>query len=361
MQTNQAYLNKADNDYYNVWFPGEMYNLTKVVSKDGVTVAVGYAVAGSSYQYAHSSDTNITSTALGGVYNDGVLAAMVEGQDDAFINLLYFKDNATFDGTSLSTYYPGRFGAYGDVGYGTHKRDSVQFVAVDLVVEAQNTNIRSSTSQVSYYAYYGDNKGRVFRSLVATGTGTVSDQVDENGDPIVSKSIETVPFIKDNTSTISGKYTVGGVETDYAGMEEIKVGGKSLSTYFSKIGTIDAKDDMIIITGEAATKGAVEIIIVGIRNPDTGKWEYHAVQNGTFTGIINDACIVGGYYYIVGKGGGTSKPWIAAVSLDTLKKVAQSSNKVISAAPGNTSTAKDDLLWIETDMEMYAVAGHDTN
>ena len=377
LQTSQTYLNKVDNDYYNVWFPGEMYNLNKVVSKDGVTVAVGFAVSGSTFQNAYSEDNSVTSTALGGIFNDGVLSAMVEGQDKALVNLLYFKDNDTFDGSSLystdtelknQSLNNAAYSAYGAIGYGTHKRDSVQFVAVDLIVEAQNTNIRSSTSQVSYYAYYGDNKGRVFRSLVATGTGTDTGTVDpETGDPIVSKAIETVPFIKDTTyAGTDGKYTVGGVEVPYAGMEEIKVNGKSLSTYFSRIGTIDAKDDMIIITGEAATKGAVETIIIGIRNPDAqpneDPWTYYAVQNGTFTGIINDACIVGGYYYIVGKGGGTSKPWIAAVSLDTLKKVAQSNNKVIKAASaGNVSTSKDELLWIETNLEMYAIAGRDTN
>ena len=358
------YLNSPENDYYNVWFPGEMYNLTKVVSKDGVTVAVGYSVVGSAYQYINPGASKRTSTALGGIYNDGVLSAMIEGQDDAFVNLLYFKDNDTFDGTSYNnkkfyTKDDTTYGVYSS--YGTHARDSVQFIAVDLVVEAQNANIRSSTSQLSYYAYYGDSKGRVFRSLVATGTGTVSDQLDENGDPVVTKAIELVPFIKDNSTTISGKYTVGGVETDYAGMEEIKVGGKSLSAYFSKIGTIDAKDDMIIITGEAATKGAVEIIIVGIRNPDTGNWEYHAVQNDNFTGIINDASIIGGYYYITGSGGGTSKPWIAAVAIDTLKDVAQTTKKINASPNGSHSTSKDHLLWIEVDNELYAIAGRDTN
>jgi hypothetical protein len=74
------YLNKSTNDYYNVWFPEDMYNLTKVAVKDNVAVAVGYTVAGSSYQFVNwttAGTTNNTSTALGGIFNDGVMAAMV--------------------------------------------------------------------------------------------------------------------------------------------------------------------------------------------------------------------------------------------------------------------------------------------
>lgn len=387
-----ANLNSYNNDYYNVWFPGEMYNLNKVVSKDGVTVAVGFAVAGSAYQYAHT-DTSATSTALGGVYNDGVLSAMIEGKDNAFVNLLYFKDNETFDGSSLSNSsldaIKNRYTSadYGSKGYGTHKRDSVQFIAVDILVESKNTATSvGDSSELSYYAYYGDNKGRVFRSLVATGTGrsvpVLGDDgnplVDENGDPVltVDSSVELVPFIKSKTATLKGtvygdqfdnntKDTIGGVENvPYSSMEEIKVSvgntQKPLSDYFSRIGTIDIKDEIIIITGAAKTKGAFETIVIGIKDADTGVWTYYAVQNGTFTGIINDACIVGSYYYIVGSGGGTSKPWIAAVPLETLKNVALSDTKVISAASGNVSSSKDDLIWIETDVELFAIAGRDT-
>ncbi len=160
-------------------------------------------------------------------------------------------------------------------------------------------------------------------------------------------------------------------------MEEIKIGvgvnAKSLSEYFSRIGTIDIKDEIIIITGAAkkteTNPNGYEIIVVGVKD-DSGNYTYHAVQNGTFTGIINDACIIGSYYYIVGKGGGTTKPWIAAISLDALKSVAQSNDKIIIAATetdtegkkakGSFSSSKDRLLWIETDVELYAIAGRDT-
>ncbi len=370
------YLNEYNNDYYNVWFPGEMYNLNKIASKDGVTVAVGYAVAGSAYQYVHGTDTSATSTALGGVYNDGVLAAMVEGQDSAFVNLLYFKDNETFDDDSLSTKYPDRYGSYGT--YGTHKRDSVQFTAVDLIVESSK-----DTNNISYYAYYGDNKGRVFKSLVATGTGSTSG-VDANGDPIVTKSIETVPFIKSKTSvaeetTKKQKYTVGGLEVPYSAMEEIKVNGESLNYYFKNIGTIDATDDMIIVTGEKSDKVLHEYIVVGVKvekvttNTSTGEkestweWQWKAVRNGTFTDKITDATIVGGYYYIVGNYAGQEKGWLAGVSIDTLKdlatstKINDSQRVIISAGNGGSSSYEStELLWCDTDIKLYAIAGRDT-
>ena len=65
-----------------------MYNLTKVATKDDVAVAVGYAVSGSTYQYVNSSATSNTSTALGGIFNDGVMAAKVLGDDSSFRNIL---------------------------------------------------------------------------------------------------------------------------------------------------------------------------------------------------------------------------------------------------------------------------------
>ena len=49
--TSKYHINNLgeDNLYYNVWFPGEYYNLIHTASIDEVTVAVGYAVSGSSF------------------------------------------------------------------------------------------------------------------------------------------------------------------------------------------------------------------------------------------------------------------------------------------------------------------------
>ena len=356
LQTNQTYLNHVDNDYYNVWFPGEMYNLNKIASKDGVTVAVGYAVAGSSYQYSHPNDNNATSTALGSVYNDGVLSAMIEGKDAAFVNLLYYKDNESFDNYSLydktrstGKDYP-QYAAYGDVKYGMHGRDSVQFTAVDLLVENVKTSETDKNYTVNYYAYYGDNKGRVFYSLVASASGTSSGEVgDANADEI---GASLVPYISDTPTHIAS------VAADTPSqMVEIYVDGQGLDKIFSKIGTIDVMDDLIIITGPMQN-GGEEYIVVGVKDPATNNWSWRKVKNCGFTSIINDATIVGGYYYIVGDG------WLAGVALDVLRdtsRTALTTKSLTNAAQGCKSDNVNDLLWCETAVDLYAIAGRDTN
>ncbi len=373
MQTGQTYMNSYNNDLYNVWFPGEMYNLTKVATKDGVTVAVGYNVSGSSYQYASTQKTSSyvdgrvtydisdkyhnTSTALGGIFNDGVMAAMVEGQDDAFVNLLYFKDNGSFDSTSLSNY--DQYKEYADMGYGgygMHRRQSVDFTAVDLVVESQKADEKDESVTLNYYAYYGDSTGRLFKSLVATGTGTDTKVPDENGDTIVTENVKLVSFIKDLTYA-------GSTPTNTVGeMEEIKVQGQSLSQVFDEILTIDATNDLIIVTGTST--GDRECIVVGQKSSDgNNTWTWKRIYNGNFRGIINDAVIVGGYYYIVGD------DFFAGVSLDTLKKLTDGqviqntgegarADGYVDKAYGND--AEDKLLWVPTKIKLYAIDGRDT-
>ncbi len=355
LQTGQTYLNHVDNDYYNVWFPGEMYNLTKIASKDGVTVAVGYAVAGSTYQYANVNDPSITSTALGSVYNDGVLSAMIEGKDKAFVNLLYYKDNETFDNHSLynessttGTDYS-QYSAYGSKKYGMHGRDSVQFTAVDLIVESVKASETSANYTVNYYAYYGDSKGRVFRSLVATGSG----QSSSTGDMDASEAgASLVPYISDVPTQIATL-----ADDTPSQMVEITVNGKGLDDIFSKIVTIDAMDDLIIITG-AMRNGGAEYIVVGVKNADTQQWTWRKVLNCGFTDLINDATIAGGYYYIVGNG------WMAGVALDVLRDTtvtALSTESLSNAAVGSRSMDPTKLLWCTTPVDLYAIAGRDTN
>ncbi len=349
------YLNHVDNDYYNVWFPGEMYNLNKIASKDGVTVAVGYAVAGSSYQHAMANDSSVTSTGLGSVYNDGVLAAMIEGKDDAFVNLLYYKDNESFDNYSLydptsadnGTDYA-QYADYGDFKYGMHGRDSVQFTAVDLIVENKKSSETATDYTVDYYAYYGDNKGRVFRSLVASASGSSSSEGEMNA---AEAGASLVPYITDTPTSIESRSTAPSQ------MVEITIGGKGLDQYFKNIGTIDAMDDLVIITGEMAS-GGEEYIVVGVRNPDTDVWTYRAVRNCGFTSVINDAAIVGGYYYIVGDG------WMAGVMLDVLRDTSVTTLSTPSLTNENIGCKSKDpnqLLWCNTDVDLYAIAGRDTH
>lgn len=362
LQTSQTYLNHVDNDYYNVWFPGEMYNLNKIASKDGVTVAVGYAVAGSSYQYAHVSDTSATSTALGSVYNDGVLAAMIEGKDDAFVNLLYYKDNETFDNYSLydpssttnGTDYA-QYSEYGSVKYGMHGRDSVQFTAVDLIVENVKASETATDYEVNYYAYYGDSKGRVFKSLVAQASGTGSGAEGEMDANEAGASL--VQYISDVPTQ-----TASTAADAPAQMVEITITstGKTLDNYYSKIVSIDAMDDLIIIVGEMKDNG-IEYLCVGTKDT-SGNWTYRLVNNCNFTGDIYDAAIVGGYYYFVGED--STGGWLAAVSLEVLRNTSVTqlyTESNTNANLGCKSTDESKVLWCSTAVKMYAIAGRDTN
>lgn len=358
--TGYAYLNSYNNDYYNVWFPGEMYNLNKIASKNGVTVAVGYAVSGSTYQWMNQDTTNYadcSSTALGGIFNDGILAAMVEGKDTSLNNLLYFKDNDTMDRDFLSKNKKNYTQFKDDdkgltAQYGNHSRDSVQFTAVDLLVEQEKTG--NNSVNLEYYAYYGDNKGRVFKSLVARGTGTTDSNVDNGSndkdeDVIVTSNINTVPFIKDLTYSGSENASAGS-------MEEIKINGESLSEYFEEVNTIDATNNLVIISGKKSDKAKGEYFVVGVRETD-GSWNWRAVKNGNFNDVINDAAVIGGYYYIVGNG------WMAGVSVDAFRDTGVTEIKEASyQGKHDVSQNKNDLLWVDLgSRKFYAIDGHATN
>ncbi len=382
-----TYTNHYNNDYYNVWFPGEMYNLTKIASKDGITVAVGYTVAGSSYQYSHKDQapkTNgdpkesgdpymLTSTALGGIYNDGVLSAMIQGKNDNFVNLLYYKDNESFDGTSLTNKNLAQYNAYKSQGnshdgYGLHTRKSVQFTAVDIMVASPEVTEAGKTVPIKYYAVYGDNLGRAYYSLVASGSGTSS--TTDGGDMGITADTSTlVPFIKDTT--------YAGAANNAAGeMKEITIGTEALDTIFKNIGTVDVSGNLIIITGEAK-EGQNEYFVVGeITSVDSKTGEpnitWKKVQNGNFTAAITDATIVGEYYYFIGndmnKGLKTDSGFLGAVSLEGLRDAAP--NQVLGEVLGGfdttgnavTSDAKFKVIWgwVPKATKLYAIAGRET-
>ncbi len=341
--------NIYNNDYYNVWFPGEMYNLSKVATKDGVTVAVGYTVAGSSYQWINNSQTTNTSTALGGIYNDGVLAAMVEGQESEFTNLLYFKDNKTFNSTYLTNGWPNDDykNAFGT--YGTHDRNSVQFTAVDINTES--TSISDTSETKYYYAYYGDNQGRLFRSLVATASVNF---VSEDGEEVVtSQSTNLVDFIADTTFS-EVKDSSGNVlsATPPSRMEEIKIGGTiPLSDYFSEIVTIDTHDDIIVVSGSPKTSSTLNCVVVGVKDTG-GNWSWKVVYLGGFQGFpLYASKIVGGYYYSAGQN------WAGAVNLETLKSVGTGTTL---PARDTISETKDAFIYVGVADQIYAMDGRET-
>lgn len=307
------YLNSPDNDYYNVWFPGEMYNLTKVATKDGITVSVGYAVSGSTYTWVNPSQSTNASTGMGGIYNDGVLAAMVLGKDAAFTNLLYFKDTENFDKTYLTTTRSGSYnqlsGTGNNAGYGTHQRDSVQFTAVDISIES----VLSGTNEVStYYAYYADNKGRLYKSKVATKTTSTTATV--NSTPQLVSHIADEPY--------------DGTRSAPAYMEEIKVNGQSLGAYFSKITTVSCDGDYIIVGGHSNT-GNFNLVIGKITyqqdsagNPISSSVSWKLVTLSSYGHLqTEDILILDGYAYVAGaskKTADVTNGFVYAISLDEI-------------------------------------------
>lgn len=304
-----GYFNTMNNDYYNVWFPGEMYNLTKVATKDGICVAVGYAVSGSTYTWMNPNQTTNSSTALGSVYNDGVLAAIRLGADTSFTNLLYFKDNSGyrskgvengFDDLSLADGTVSSFSgnlsyrnvlAGGDVNwnYGTHARTSVQFTDVDISIEY----IKSGTSEVAtYYAYYADNQGRLFKSKIAQKT-TAANATEKPVPQMVS-------YISDRSTADSAP----------SYMQEIKINNQSLGAFFTEISTVRCAGDYIVISGHSNKSKRTDLnFVIGQiqqsadQTSNTIEWKLLKIE-GAADYYVEDALILDGYLYLTGQSAG---------------------------------------------------------
>ncbi len=353
-ETAGDYMNKSDNDYYNVWFPGEMYNLTKTATKDNVTVAVGYAVAGSTYSYLNTFQNG--STGLGSIYNDGVISGMVLGEDNAFKSLLYFKDNASMDKTSLSdgsvkfeqhgtSGQSGSWVSYSDLGfpwdYGTHARDSVQFTCVDIsVVQSGDTSY--------YYAYYADNKGRVFRSLVATRgkDDAAAEMVEYISDKSTSPGIEDVSYMEEQTILHNSKT-------------------EKIGYFFESIKSINSYDDVIIITGHSRgvdeTDGTLKVAVGVIDKADPTKApEWKIVKWLWANYVVYDTLIQDGYVYLVGENIHTGTAFVFAVALDMLK-----SEEHYSQLDYDNTGEKDVIFWenywTSNKVALYAIAGKSGN
>ncbi len=336
------YFNSPDNDYYNVWFPGEMYNLTKVATKDNVTVAVGYAVSGSTYTYINPAVSSNSSTALSGIHNDGVISGMVLGQDSAFKSLLYFKDATNFDKTSLSngdvSYYTGdseydKLWGKDGTNIGSNSRDSVQFTCVDIsVVESGDTSY--------YYAYYADNKGRVFRSLVATRgkDDAAATMVNYISDKSSSPGIEKVSYMEEQNIVV-------GDTTEKIGK------------YFESIKSIETYDDLIVITGHSKGTGNVNVAVgvIDKANP-TNAPTWKILRWAWANYVIHDTLIQDGYIYCVGENinSGYESGCVYATTLDMLRVKPHNSELTYGAG-------KDVLfyenLWTANKLSFYAIAG----
>lgn len=321
-ETTKIYCNKTNNDYYNVWFPEDMYNLTKVATKDDVAVAVGYTVAGSSYQFVNwttPGTTNNTSTALGGIFNDGVMSAMVIGQDNSFRNLLYYKDNASMNKNYLtsnattSTAYTTHY-----TEYGTHTRNSVQFTAVDISVE-------NNSGTLSYYAYYVDSRGRIFRSLVATKASGASK-------PTLVSYVASLS----NTNAAS------------APSKMVEMWPGTNNNPIEKITSIKCYDDYIIVVGHPKSDATAFNIVVGKIGTagSTPTWKTVTIDGLTKAYKANEMVLLNGYLYIVGENG--SQGWISATPMSEIGKAFNSP----------TATTAQGTLKQTTSDPLFAIDGH---
>lgn len=376
-----GYYNVMDNDYYNVWFPGEMYNLTKTATKEGVTVSVGYAVSGSTYTWLNTAEKTNSSTALGGIFNDGVLAGMILGKDTSFSSLLYYKDNIGyrsdgvengFDDNSLAD---GSLSAYegnnsyrnllaegnADWKYGTHQRTSVQFTAVDIGV--QYTEPEEDVEKATFYAYYADNTGRVFRSKVAVRETDMPEDYDPEDEETNAEYERSTPkkvtYISDeqNEVTIDGKekkvfYTPSTVpSSDTIGyMEQLKLSdGSDFDDYFDKITTIKCEGKYILISGHSRDDNNKWNVVIGTVEDD-GTVVFNRVsldEADTQNYEVEDILILDGYAYFAGVCTDDNSGFIYVHSLADMASEAQDDG-IIDFADGFFASVPDPL---------YAIAG----
>lgn len=334
-----------NNLYYDVWFPGEYYNLTQTATLDEITVAVGYALSGSTFMSQSWCNGSYYGTALGSIYNDGVLAAYVseeaggrvftaglggKGERNAiFQNLLYYKSPAYKNGTNTTT----------------HERENVRFTAVDLV------SFTDTAGNKTYMAVYGDNHGKLYFSNIATSK--VTNTSGNEGAAVESN------VVLRSATTGNALTNADMIELTYNDADPYAITGtNSLSTIFSEITSIEASEDMVIVTGPALNGGVEQFAVLERPDSNSNTWTMKRVYNGTFKGVVNNAMILGDYYYIAGDG------WVAAASLDTIKSTPAGGtikNKTeslsASAEVTGSSTNKDHLLWVGTQTNIHAIGG----
>lgn len=360
------YLNKPNNDYYNVWFPGEMYNLTKTATKEGVTVSAGYAVSGSTYTWINPNQSSNTSTALGGLYNDGVISGMVLGSDTSYSSLLYFKDTENFDNVHLGdgtvSYYSGdktyrHLLAGGDqnFNYGTHQRDSVQFTAIDIGIQYKS---EGAGEKADYYAYYADNKGRVFRSKIATRTTSGSTK----GTPQMVSYVSDIIYQQGDTAMPKSD-TIGYMEQ----LDCHPDADKNFQTIFDEITSIKIDGSLVFVTGKPNQANAATIntkgvpVVVGEVDDSTGAITWFTAYIRTDTSAAyhtpQDLVVLSGYLYLAGTCENQSvanKGFIAAVNTANIRNDIRAL-KADSTKPREKVYTK---LYTAVPDRLYAIDGH---
>ena len=290
-----------------------------------------------------------TSTGLGGIFNDGILACSIDNSETSLDNLLYFKDNGSFD----NSYFNGKAG-YSTAfpqGYGTHTRDSVQFTAVDIGI--QYTKLSDTSEKATYYAYYADNKGRVFRSKVATRTSTSTT----SGVPTKVQYISDVIY---TPSTVPVSDTVGY-------MEQLTLPGtKQFNDLFDAITSIAIEGNMIFISGKPnqANKETINAngvpVVVGMVDENTGNIEWLITYSEASIASdcwVEDLLVLDGYVYIAGRFVGpdtitTDDGFVAAVNIENIR------SKLMARTATSSVEYKVPLKCVNLPDAIYAIDGH---
>lgn len=365
----------VNNIYYNVWFPGEYYNLTQVATCDEVTLACGYTVSGSTFMEESYYSAGYYGTALGSVYNDGVLAVYsAQGtkftsglsgkgeQNVIFENCLYYK-SPSFTNSTL------------------HSRESIRFTAVGITAV---TDMAAGTK--IYYGIYGDNHGNAYYSIVANSKVAAGEpKKDANGNIMYDAAGEVILETKESDVNLRSEKGGDALTTDEA--YPVMIGNNKLDYYFSEITTIEADGDIVVISGvpNPNYKNGAEVIVI-LHHLGNNIWDFYVVENKdknekAFTGTINQAMILGGYYYFLGgdsNGPDGKKGWIAAVEIDTLMNMKNGDSlttyedtatftKTVTETTSNDETTvtttmdKYPAVFCYTDTALYALGGRLTN
>ncbi len=324
----QPGINKGttDNLYYNVWFPGEFYNLVDTATCDAITIAGGYTVAGSAYM----SESWIVKdgyygTALGDIYNDAVLSAYINDSSKAITNGLAGKGERNMIFQNL-LYFKSPIFENSDI----HSRANYRIEKVGLNSKTDDKGNKE------YWAYYAINGGAVFRSKVATSVVTTSG----SGEDIKTNETVTLRQLNDTTD-----------------IQEVTINGYSVSQVFSEVVSIEAEEDIVIISGKAKSASVPLSVLIGVKGSDGNISEWKGVQLGGLKGIyITCTEIIGGYYYFTASNADGTKGYVAAVNLELLKSVPKGTTL---PAYVNESEVDNGMIYTVINDVPYAIAGRE--
>ena len=144
-------------------------------------------------------------------------------------------------------------------------------------------------------------------------------------------------------------------------LEQIVVNGQPANYYFSKIVSIEAKENIVIITGQPAA-GQFNTILIGTKD-GSGNWGWKAITFLREFGALNitSADTIGSYYYIGVETQGVG--YLTAIRMETLRAAGPGSVLWCGTYDGATntcsSTEPDHVLFVQTTDLIYAMGGQE--